>query len=99
MPVIKIRCLGCSNDVYAVNCRYRCTACGFEGGWAEVASQDGPNQRRENEAKKEETYKQGSTGRDKLPRSQSSRDSYGIEELSESSGYVYIVQKAEQEVS
>ena len=32
MPTIKVTCLGCGQPVYAVNCKYRCTLCGFEGG-------------------------------------------------------------------
>ena len=32
MPTIQVTCLGCGNITYAVNCRYRCPMCGFEGG-------------------------------------------------------------------
>ena len=53
MPTLRIKCLGCSSDVYAVNCKYRCHMCGFEGGWVEVTSQDGPKKERYEEQEAE----------------------------------------------
>ena len=53
MPTLKIKCLGCSSDVFAVNCKYRCNTCGFEGGWVEVTSQDGPKKERYEEQEAE----------------------------------------------
>jgi len=32
MPTIQVTCLGCGSRTYAVNCKYRCQLCGFEGG-------------------------------------------------------------------
>ena len=99
MSTLIVKCLGCQSDVYAYNCRYRCMNCGFEGGWAEVTSQDGPNKRRESEAKEqEETDKQRYDRGDKLLRTEVGIVSSSSTEPIKSVRPLHYVQKTEQEV-
>ena len=99
MTTIIVKCLGCTNDVYAVNCRYLCQHCGFQGGWAEVASQDGPIKGRENEEKEyKQANKQGHDSRDKLLRTEANVTNNSSVKHVESTGSLHYVQKAEQEV-